>query len=67
MFEELLISGEQESTINAKIFKSREGFPPLKDMELMVAEIQNAIDLDLKDDLINIFKQHVEGYSYEKL
>ena len=62
MYEELLISGEQEPTLNAKIFKSRESFPSVKEMELLVEEIQYAINIDSKDALINIFKKNVEGY-----
>ena len=67
MYEELLISGEQESTPNAKIFKTREGFPQPKEMELLVNEIQSAINIDSTDDLINIFKKNVEGYKDAKL
>ena len=67
MYEELLMSGEQESTPNAKIFKTREGFPQPKEMELLVNEIQSAINIDSTDDLINIFKKNVEGYKDAKL
>jgi FlaA1/EpsC-like NDP-sugar epimerase len=67
MYEELLISGEQESTSNAKIFKTRESFPPLKEMEVLVDEIQSAINIDSTDDLVNIFKKNVEGYNDAKL
>jgi FlaA1/EpsC-like NDP-sugar epimerase len=57
MYEELLISGEQESTSNPKIFKTMEGFPPLNEMELLVEEIKSAINIDSTDDLINILKK----------
>jgi FlaA1/EpsC-like NDP-sugar epimerase len=67
MYEELLISGEQEPTPNAKIFKTRESFPPLKEMELLVKEIQSAINIDSIDGLVNIFKKNVEGYKDAKL
>jgi FlaA1/EpsC-like NDP-sugar epimerase len=67
MYEELLISGEQEPTPNAKIFKTRESFPSLKEMELLVDEIQSAINIDSIDDLVNIFKKNVEGYNDAKL
>jgi FlaA1/EpsC-like NDP-sugar epimerase len=67
MYEELLISGEQESTSNPKIFKTMEGFPPLNEMELLVEEIKSAINTDSTDDLINIFKKNVEGYNNAKL
>ena len=67
MYEELLISGEQESTSNPKIFKTMEGFPPLNEMELLVEEIKSAINTDSTDGLINIFKENVEGYNNAKL
>ena len=67
MYEELLISGEQESTSNPKIFKTMEGFPPLNEMELLVEEIKSAINTDSTDGLINIFKENVEGYKNAKL
>lgn len=67
MYEELLISGEQESTSNPKIFKTMEGFPPLSEMELLVEEIKSAINTDSTDGLINIFKENVEGYNNAKL
>ncbi|MDB3950690.1 polysaccharide biosynthesis protein [Gammaproteobacteria bacterium] len=67
MYEELLISGEQESTSNPKIFKTMEGFPPLNEMELLVEEIKSAINIDSTDGLINIFKENVEGYNNAKL
>lgn len=65
MYEELLISGEQEPTKNIKIFKSREDFPAFPEMEKMVSEIQQAIDLDAHENIINCFNNYVEGYSYE--
>ena len=67
MYEELLISGEQESTSNPKIFKTMEGFPPLNEMELLVEEIKSAINTDSTDGLIKIFKENVEGYNNAKL
>ncbi len=67
MYEELLISGEQESTSNPKIFKTMEGFPPLNEMELLVEKIKSAINTDSTDGLINIFKENVEGYNNAKL
>jgi len=63
MYEELLISGEQETTINPKIFKSMEIFPSLEEMEVLVNEIQDAIKLDSHEALIKIFKKNVEGYN----
>jgi len=67
MYEELLISGEQEPTSNPKIFKTMEGFPSLNEMELLVEGIKSAINIDSTDGLINIFKENVEGYKNAKL
>jgi hypothetical protein len=36
-------------------------------MELLVDEIQSAINIDSIDDLVNIFKKNVEGYNDAKL
>ncbi len=62
MYEELLISGEQQPTINPKIFKSKEKFPAIEIMNSLIEEIKQAIDEDNHSNLINIFKKNVEGY-----
>ncbi len=62
MYEELLISGEQQSTVNPKIFKSIEKFPSLDTMNSIIGDIKTAIKEDSHSNLINIFKEHVEGY-----
>ena len=62
MYEELLISGEQQSTVNPKIFKSIEKFPSLDTMNSIIGDIKTAIKEDSHTNLINIFKEHVEGY-----
>jgi len=62
MYEELLISGEQQPTINPKIFKSKEKFPAIEIMNSLIEEIKQAIDEDSHSNLINIFKKNVEGY-----
>jgi FlaA1/EpsC-like NDP-sugar epimerase len=67
MYEELLISGEQEPTSNAKIYKSREDYPPSKEVDKLLDDIKNAIHKNSTTHLIDIFEKNVEGYSYAKL
>lgn len=62
MYEELLISGDQLSTSNPKIFKSMENFPEFKIMQSMIEKIQIAINENDPSRLIKIFKEYVEGY-----
>lgn len=62
MYEELLISGDQLSTSNPKIFKSMEKYPEFNTMLSMVEEIKIAINENDHSHLIKIFKKNVEGY-----
>ena len=62
MYEELLITGDQLSTKNSKIFKSMESFPELEEIELLIEQIKEAISNNEYENLINLFKNHVEGY-----
>ena len=62
MYEELLITGDQLSTKNPKIFKSMESFPKLEEIELLIEKIKEAISNNAYENLINLFKNHVEGY-----
>ena len=62
MYEELLITGDQLSTKNSKIFKSMESFPKLEEIELLIEQIKEAISNNEYENLINLFKNHVEGY-----
>ena len=62
MYEELLITGDQLSTKNPKIFKSMESFPKLEEIELLIEQIKEAISNNEYENLINLFKNHVEGY-----
>ena len=62
MFEELLISGEQLPTGNPKIFKSMESFPSFEIMESILKSLKEAINENDHKQIINIFKQNVEGY-----
>lgn len=65
MYEELLISGDQFSTSNPKIFKSLEDFPTIEIMEELVGKLKIAIKQDDFKKIISIFKENVEGYVYE--
>ena len=67
MYEELLISGEQLSTINPKIFKSLENFPSLKVLKPLIEEIKIAISNNDHYKLISIFIDKVEGYKNESI
>ena len=62
MYEELLISGEQLSTSNSKIFKSMEKFPPPEKMLLLLNELQDSIANNSYQEIIKIFQNNVEGY-----
>ena len=62
MYEELLITGDQLATKNPKIFKSMESFPKLEEIELLIEQIKEAISNNEYENLINLFKNHVEGY-----
>jgi FlaA1/EpsC-like NDP-sugar epimerase len=63
MYEELLISGEQQVTQNEKIYKSEEVFPEREIVASVIEQIQRAVDNNEHEQIISIFKQHVEGYS----
>tara|TARA_B100001564_G_scaffold122107_1_gene101900 strand:+ start:3077 stop:4984 length:1908 start_codon:yes stop_codon:yes gene_type:complete len=65
MYEELLISGDQLSTSNPKIFKSLEDFPTIELMEELVGKLKIAIKQDDFKKIISIFKENVEGYVNE--
>jgi FlaA1/EpsC-like NDP-sugar epimerase len=65
MYEELLISGDQLSTSNPKIFKSLEDFPTIEIMEELIDKLKIAIKHDDFKKIISIFKANVEGYVNE--
>ena len=66
MYEELLISGDQLTTSNHKIFKSMENFPPPESMRKLIANLQEALESYDHLKIIEIFEKNVEGYAYEK-
>ena len=65
LYEELLISGEEEKTPNEKIFRSNE--PYLNGLELNNALTDLAQSLNKHDhkNIIQILKENVEGYNQE--
>lgn len=65
MYEELLISGDQLSTSNPKIFKSLEDFPKIEIMEDLIGQLKIAIKHDDFKKIISIYKENVEGYVNE--
>ena len=66
MYEELLISGDQLSTNNPKIFKSLESFPSMEVVEAVVSRLKIGIQQNDFKKIISIFKEHVEGYVNER-
>jgi FlaA1/EpsC-like NDP-sugar epimerase len=65
MFEELLISGDQLVTKNPKIFKSMERFPSQDLMKVLIEDLKLAIGNYDHEQIIDLFKKHVEGYLNE--
>ena len=62
MYEELLISGDQLSTDNPKIFKSMESFPSFESIEYSLESLKTAIMANDYSQIIKILKKNVEGY-----
>jgi len=63
MYEELLISGEQQATGNEKIYKSEESFPDKEIVSSVIEQIKDAVTNNQHQKIVSIFKQHVEGYT----
>ena len=63
MYEELLISGEQQATGNEKIYKSEESFPDKEIVSSVIKQIKDAVTNNQHQKIVSIFKQHVEGYT----
>jgi FlaA1/EpsC-like NDP-sugar epimerase len=62
MYEELLISGDQLSTDNSKIFKSMESFPSIESIKSSLESLKIAITANDYNQIIEILKKNVEGY-----
>ena len=67
MFEELLISGNEEKTINSKIFKSNEEFINLDELKVVVKQFEQMITTDNFFEITKIMSDHVEGFVYDNL
>jgi len=63
MFEELLISGNEEKTNNDKIFKSLESSLSFKEIVSVVNELKECIGSANVNTIINILKSRVDGYT----
>ena len=63
MFEELLISGNEEKTNNDKIFKSLETSLSFEEMVSVVTELKECISNINTNKIINILKIRVDGYN----
>ena len=65
MYEELLISGDEEKTDNPRIFKSNEKSLDKDVLEEIIQICSNHIQNDNFNELANIMTEHVEGFNYE--
>ncbi len=65
MYEELLISGNEEKTDNPRIFKSNEKSLNKEILEEIIQDCINHIKDDNYLELANIMTEHVEGFNYE--
>ena len=65
MYEELLISGDEEVTDNPRIFKSNEKSLDKDMLEEIIQICSNHIENDNFNELANIMTKHVEGFYYE--
>jgi len=63
MFEELLISGNEEKTINDKIYKSIETSLSFEDMMSVITELHEYIESLNINGIKNILKSQVDGYN----
>ena len=65
LYEELLISGKEESTPNGKIFKSNEDFPNKEALNKATMDLQKCVETNNIPAIKNILKKHVEGFKGE--
>ena len=65
MYEELLISGNEEKTDNPRIFKSNEKSLDKDMLEEIIEICINHVKDDNFKELANIMTEHVEGFNYE--
>tara|TARA_B100000963_G_scaffold156971_1_gene136627 strand:+ start:32089 stop:33990 length:1902 start_codon:yes stop_codon:yes gene_type:complete len=63
LYEELLISGQELSTPNDKIYKSIEKFPSDSILSKAVSDMKEAIDINDTNRARKILKTHIEGFN----
>ena len=66
MYEELLISGDEEKTINKKIFMSKEKFVTNEVFLELLNLTKNAIAENDISKLTSLMEDYVDGFNYEK-
>jgi FlaA1/EpsC-like NDP-sugar epimerase len=64
MYEELLISGNEEKTDHEKIFKSTESSLNFDEMEDTIADLRESINLTNLKRIQDILKSVVDGYNH---
>jgi FlaA1/EpsC-like NDP-sugar epimerase len=68
LYEELLIGGNPEATTNKRIFRAKEDFLPLAELEIHLQSLNDALNARDFELLHNVLLKLVEGYnksSYE--
>jgi FlaA1/EpsC-like NDP-sugar epimerase len=63
MYEELLISGSEQKTDNAKIFKANEAFILLNELKPILSEMEGYIRKFDNDGIIDLLTKNVEGFN----
>ena len=66
MYEELLISGDEEKTINKKIFMSKEKFVSNEVFLELINSTKDAVAENDISKLTNLMEDYVDGFIYEK-
>ena len=66
MYEELLISGDEEKTVNKKIFMSKEKFVSNEVFLQLLNSTKEAISENDISKLISLMEEYVDGFNYEK-
>ena len=62
LYEELLISGSEIKTLNAKIFKSIEDYPSKELLDKAIYDLEKAIISNDVVEIKEILRNHVEGF-----
>ena len=65
MFEELLISGNEEKTSNSRIFKSNESFVTHEELNEIITDMSDAIIKNDTNKITEIMTKYVDGFKYE--